>query len=168
MEFPTFRILKPLMALRFLYTLPFTVLLLFPAACQSPEGDVLPFIKKVTKIRFPDQIKIVSEYDNGEYEAMGKYRLRPEDIPAFIASHPFVLVPLEIPRPPLTDFNSFCHANLIPLSDTIPLPEIRPLHYFSGCKPGNSWEFIMDEKTGELWINVQYPDPGGLTPGCNL
>jgi hypothetical protein len=168
MESHGFGIFKPMTPLRLVYILSFATLLLWSSGCQSPEGDVLPFIKKVTEIGFPDQIKILSEYDNGEYEAMGKYELRPEDIPSFIASHPFVPVPLEYPRPPLMDFNSFCQADLIPLSDTIPLPDIRQLHYFSGCKPCNSWVFIMDEKTGELWINLQYPDPGGLTRGCNL
>jgi hypothetical protein len=131
-------------------------------------GDVLPFIKKVTKIRFPDRIKIVSEYDNGEYEAMGKYQLPRRDIPAFIASHPFVPLPVEHPRLPLMDFNLFCQANLIPVSDSLPSPDTRQLHYFSGCKPGDAWVVILDEKTGELWINVQYPDPGGLAPECNL
>ena len=168
MESPTFRILKPLMAFRFLYILSFTPLLLFLARCQSTEGDVLPFIKKVTNIRFPDRTKIVSEYDNGEYEAMGKYWLRPQAIPAFIASHPFVPLPVEHPRLLLMDFNLFCQANLIPLSDSLPSPDTRTLHSFSGCKSGDAWVFIMNEKTVELWINIQYPDPGGLSVECKL
>ena len=156
------------MAPRFLHTLSFTALLLCSTGCRSGEGAVLPFIKRITNISFPEHLKMVSEYDNLEYEAMGKYGLRPEDMCGFIASHPFVPVPLERPRPPLIDFNSFCHANLIPLSDTIPSPDNRELYYFSGCKPGNSWVVILNEKTGELWINIQYPDPGGLTRGCKL
>jgi hypothetical protein len=68
----------------------------------------------------------------------------------------------------LMDFNLFCQTNLIPVSDSLPSPDTRQLHYFSGCKPGDAWVVILDEKTGELWINVQYPDPGGLAVECNL
>lgn len=150
------------------YIFSFAVLLLSAAGCRLGEGYVLPFIKKVTNFRFPVHLEILSEYDNLEFEAMGKYRIPPQDISAFIANHPFVPVSLEHPRPHLTDFNLFCHANLIPLSDSIPSPELRALLYFHGCRPGNSWTFILDEKSGELWINIQYPDPGELVPECDL
>lgn len=168
MDSLTFGIFKPVMPTRLLYILFLTMLLLWSTGCRSREGFVLPFTKKVTDIRFPDHIKIVSEYDNGAYEAMGKYQLRPQDLPAFIGSHPFVPLPPGRPRLPLMDFNLFCQAHLIPLSDSLPSPDARPLHYFSGCKPDDTWVFILDEKTGELWINVQYPDPGGLAFECNL
>lgn len=146
----------------------FTALLLCAPGCWLGEGSVLNFAKRVTKIPIPEHTQILSEYDNLEYEAMGKYQLRAQDIPAFVASHPFVPVPSGPSQLPIMHFNSICHSNLIPLSDSIPSPDIRLLQYFTGCTPDNTRTFILDEKTGELWINIQYPDPGGLASSCKL
>ena len=160
--------LKPVKAPLFLSILVFLPVLLLLAGCQPNTGSVLPFIKRVTTIQFPEHLKTLAEYGNGEYESMGKYLIPPQEIPAFITSHPFVPVPVMHPRPPLTDFNFFCHSDLIPLSDSIPSPDSVPLHYFTGCRPGNAWTIVLNEKTGELWINIQYPDWGGTGAECKL
>jgi hypothetical protein len=52
--------------------------------------------------------------------------------------------------------------------DSIPFSDKSHLRYFYGCKEGDSWHFILNEKSGELWIEIQYPDFKGQGPACKL
>ena len=136
------------------------------AGCGYRSDSVLPFIRRVTGISLPGTVSIVSEFDQGEFEAVGKYRLEQKDVGAFLSSHPFH--PFDQAHRYISRFNHYTSSGLIPLSDTIPRLDTASLQYFTGCKEGNAWLFTLNEKTGELWVEIQYPDFGGQGPGCRL
>jgi len=136
------------------------------ASCQYDNGSVLPFIRRVTKVSLPDKIAIISEYDQGELEAGGKYQLEQKDIGSFLSKYPFH--PIDQQYLYSSHFNQMGKSGLFPLSDSIPLSDKSHLKYFYGCKKGNDWLFTLDEKSGELWIEVQYPDFQGQGPGCKI
>jgi hypothetical protein len=130
------------------------------ASCQYDSNSVLSFIRKVTKISIPGNISTVSEFDQGELEAGGKYQIEEEDVKNFLSGNPF--------HPIDQQYQYISHFNTYSKNDKIQLADSSHLKYFYGCKGGNSWLFTLNEKTGELWIEVQYPDFGGQGPGCKL
>lgn len=46
------------------------------------------------------------------------------------------------------------------------LPRGTHMHQAHGCRGRTSWQAILDEGSGALWIEVQYPDWGGDGPSC--
>ena len=137
-------------------------LLLLLAGCQNDSGSVLSYIRRVTMVTIPAHIKTNAEFDNMEFEAGGKYQLAPKDIPAFLAGNPFR--PIDHPGSSGSLFNKFCQAGLAPLKDTIPLSGPTQLRYFQYCRNNIAWHFTINEKSGELWIEVRYPDISGQGP----
>lgn len=135
-------------------------------SCQYNSSSVLSFIRRVTKISLPSNISIISEFDQGELEAGGKYQLEKKDLEGFLSKTPFH--PIDQQFRYLSHFNFYSRANLIPRSDSIPLSELSNLKYYYGCKEGNSWLFTLNEKSGELWVEVQYPDFKGQGPSCKF
>jgi len=136
------------------------------ASCQYNSGSVLPFIRRVTKVSLPNKIAIISEYDQGELEAGGKYRLEQKDIGSLLSKYPFHSIDQQYLYS--SHFNRMGKSGLFPLSDSIPLSDKSQLKYFYGCKEGNDWLFTLNEKSGELWIEVQYPDFQGQGPACKI
>ncbi len=47
-----------------------------------------------------------------------------------------------------------------------PAPSSTRLRGIHGCTDGNTWLGYLDESSGELWLEVNYPDWGGDPPGC--
>jgi len=135
-------------------------------SCQYHNNSVLPFIRRVTKISIPGKISTISEFDQGELEAGGKYQLEQKDLGGFLSSNPFH--PIDQEYHYISRFNFYSKSGLIPLSDSIPFSDTFHLKYFYGCRQGNSWLFTLNEKSGELWIEIQYPDLGGKGPSCKL
>jgi hypothetical protein len=123
------------------------------------KGSTLRYIRRITAVSLPADLAIISEFDQGELEAGGKYLLEKKDIKAFLAENPFIA--LDEPHQHIIQFNQYNQTDQIPFSDSV------HLMYFSGCKTGNSWLFTLNVITGELWIEVQYPDLGGQGPSCN-
>lgn len=132
-----------------------SMLLLF--GCSDREN--INYIRKVTNISLPADIKVIAEYDNGETISIGKYRLKTNEIAGFMANKSFRKVDMRFP--PLSQFNAFDKKEAMSLDDS------TNLRYFTGCNPDNSWLFTINITTGDLWVEVQYPDPGGLSPGCD-
>jgi hypothetical protein len=135
-------------------------------SCRYNSNSVLSFIRRVTKISIPSNTSIISEFDQGELEAGGKYQLEQKDLEGFMSNNPFH--PIDQQFRYISHFNFYSRANLIPGSDSIPLSESSNLKYFYGCKKGNSWLFTLNEKSGELWVEVQYSDFKGQGPACKL
>ena len=126
------------------------------AGCQYFQGSVLPFIREVTKVKMPGHITTISEFDNGEWIAGGKYIIKEEDLKAFLAENAFQ---------PMDQLHRYwSHFNTISKEDHIPVSDSLHLKYISGCREGNSYLFIVNENNGELWLEVQYPDWGGTRP----
>jgi hypothetical protein len=135
------------------------------ASCQYDSISVLSFIRRVTKISIPADISTISEFDQGELEAGGKYQLKQKDLEEFLSTNYFHSIDQEYYH--LSRFNFYSRAGLIPPSDSIPFLDKFHLKYFYGCRKGNFWLFTLNKKSGELWIEVQYPDFGGQGPSCN-
>src|ERR1700754_681831 len=136
------------------------------ASCQFQGFSVLSYIRSVTRISIPANTTILSEFDQGEFEAVGKYQLDQKEVGRFLSSNPFHSIDQE--HRYISHFNLYTRSGLIPLSDSIPLSDKFHLKFFYGCKEGNAWLFTINEKTGELWVEVQYPDLGGQGPSCKL
>ena len=47
-----------------------------------------------------------------------------------------------------------------------PPPSSSVLLGIEGCTGGNAWFGYLDESSGELWLEILYPDWGGDPPGC--
>ena len=124
----------------------------------NDRGGVLSYIEKISNVQLPEHINVISEFDNVEFVAGGKYRIDKKDLPVFLHSYPFEPLGRQHYRP---FFNSYAGK------DSIPISQSAQLKYFSGCKPGNTWLFIINENTGELWIEIHYPDFSGQTPPCD-
>ncbi|PSL23297.1 hypothetical protein [Chitinophaga ginsengisoli] len=150
----------------FQYRLVFITGLVIFMSCQNDSNSILPFIRRVTKISLPNNISIISEFDQGELEAGGKYRLQQKDIRSFLSKNNFH--PIDQQCRDMSHFNLMGKAGLFPPADTIPLSDTSHLEYLYGCKEGNSWLFTLNEKSGELWIEVQYPDFQGQGPARNF
>ena len=141
------------------------ILILF-SGCGFSDGAVLPFIKSVSPIAIPSRTRIIAEFDQGEIEAVGKYQFEREDLGLFLSSHSFRVADKELPW--ISHFNHYTKGGQISPLDSIPFSEMSHLRYFYGCKPGNSWLFTVDVRSGALWVEVQYPDFGGLGPSCPM
>ncbi len=136
-------------------------------SCQSDTGSVLSFIRRVAKISLPNNISIISEFDQGELEAGGKYRLEQKELDSFLTRNKNFR-PIDQQYHYMSHFNLMSKSGLFPLSDSIPFSDKLYLKYFYGCKEGNSWLFTLNEKSGELWIEVEYPDFQGQGPACKI
>jgi hypothetical protein len=126
------------------------------AGCQYFPGSNLSFIREVTKVEIPGHTTMISEFDNGEWIAGGKYQIKEKDIKAFLAENSFQ--PIDQQYRSRSLFNTFSKDDHIPWSDSL------HLKYISDCREGHSWNFTVNENTGELWVEVQYPDWGGQGP----
>jgi hypothetical protein len=129
--------------------------------CSFPGNTsaTLQYIRRVTAVNLPANVTVIAEFDQGEWETGGKYRLQKEDIEPFLLHHPFIPVDELYQR--LTHYNQLNETEQIPFSDS------THLKYFTGCKKGNAWLFTLNVSTGELWIEVQYPDWAGQAPPCD-
>jgi hypothetical protein len=146
---------------RFLVCLVFVCISLSLISCELLNDSAgLTYIRRITKVSLPRQISVISEFDQGEIEMGGKYRIFTTDIKMFLDSN--VFHPIDQEYRFLSHFNDFSKVNHIPASDSL------YMKYLSGCEDGNSWLFTLNEKTGELWIEVQYPDFGGDGPSCKI
>ena len=132
------------------------VVLVTLAGCQYFHGSVLPLIREVTKVKMPGHLKTISEFDNGEWIAGGKYMIKEEDLKTFLAENAFQ--PIGKQTSYVSLFNTLSKEYHIPLSDSL------HLKYISDCQGEHSWVFTVNENTGELWVEVQYPDWGGKGP----
>jgi len=141
------------------------VFTLFPG-CLYENSSVLPFIRSVTRVSIPSSISTISEFDQGELKAGGKYQLEQKDVESFLSKNSFR--PIDQEYLLLSHFNLMGKADLFPISDSIPISDTSHLQYFYGCKEGNSWIFTLHEKSGKLWIEIQYPDFQDQGPACGF
>lgn len=166
MELSALRILLLMKTPCFVYVIFIVVGSVIFASCQFNSNSVLSSIRRVTKISIPNNISTISEFDQGELEAGGKYQIEGNDLKGFLSSNPFH--PIDQEYLYMSRFNFFSKAGLVPLSDSIPMSDKSHLKYFYGCREGDSWLFTLNEKSGELWVEVQYPDFKGQGPACKF
>lgn len=148
-------ILSPMKTFHFRNHLVTVIASVILAGCQNFPGS-LSFVREVTKVEIPGHITTISEFDNGEWIAGGKYLIQEQDIKTFLAKNSFQ----PIDKKYRSLFNTISKEDHIPLSDSLHLKYISNCN----CREGHSWVFTVNENTGELWIEVQYPDWGGQGP----
>lgn len=115
-------------------------------------------IEKITGIDLPPWTWTEEEYDNGEFAVVAKYSLTESGRETFITENNLTLY----------------SQNPVGLTCADWLqPENQPdyakptLYSLSNCTDHNSWTILLDRSTGELWIEVHYPDFSGDSPGCD-
>ena len=92
-----------------------------------------------------------------EFVCVAKYVIPKEEIPTFkkqyqlqdYASHPL-------------EFDDYLSTE-----NMSGLTNLSQCYSLSDCKGGNHWYVLLNEVTGELWIEVTYPDMGGDAPPCD-
>lgn len=112
----------------------------------------LQYIQRATNILLPSGYSEVDIFDNTEFYVVAHVRLRDDTIADF-----------------LHDYHFGDPEFFIPWLDTLKpenrtLPTNAKLRYLEGRSATNSWQFVLDEQSGRLWMLVFYPDPGGTLP----
>lgn len=129
----------------------------------SPWGD-LAYFEEHTGIDLPTFPSELAVYDDWEMSST-LHLVLPRERVARVLSTPsfrrgeqqrlsFRLEPSRLFR-----------IGMLPEEYQRPPPGAR-LHQAQGCRGRTSWRAILDEKSGALWIEVQYPDWSGDVPPC--
>ncbi len=124
-------------------------MLLAIAGCHTGKGSYyIPLIEKTANLLLPPSIAVISEFDAGELEVGGKYRLSASDIEPFLKSLPFHVLD--------EAFTTQSRYNFFSPVDKIPIDRCDSIWYYTGNSKGNSWIFTLDKNMGYLWIEVRY------------
>jgi hypothetical protein len=113
----------------------------------------LAWIQKTSGVSLPSGIRDVSIYDNGEF---------------FITAH------VQLPAATVAKFSQgFSPTPNAPLGlmgmDKLnkrfqSIPPDADLVAYDGRSKLNTWLYVLDRKSGHLWITVHYPDMAGDPP----
>lgn len=120
--------------------------------------SVKGYIERVCKIEFPAWTSTEQEVDNGEFAAIGKYVLAESSRESFITDHQleaYSKSPIQLTFTYLlTKSNrpNYAASNLYGKED---------------CNGPYSWTILTNSITGELWIEVAYPDFSGDSAPCD-
>lgn len=112
----------------------------------------LSYVERVTDVEFPSSVSQIDLFDNLEYFMVAHARLRDTDVKAFVNRYGFDTSPVEV---------TLWIELLTPENRTIPAD--ADLLYLEDWNNSNRWLFVLDQKSGRLWMVVFYPDPGGET-----
>ncbi len=114
-------------------------------------------LERMTHIRLPESTETIQLFDNSEFFTIGKFVIKKdEDIPQFIARNKL----LKASR----------HNDSILQFDHALNKENRAafvggqFHHASGRTETHRWNVLVKASTGELWIEVLYPDQSGDNP----
>lgn len=120
--------------------------------------SVTSFITKTTGIELPEGTETIETKDNWEFVCLGYYRIQNEYIDSFVKEN---------------RLSKFGGANFalsfdeyLELNNRSANTEISQCVFLDSCKGGNHWHVILNTTSGELWIEVTYPDMSGDAPPC--
>ena len=135
------------------------------------------FIERVTKTKFPPRTSTLQTYDNGELVVVGKYQIAKKEVKQYAERYNFrpYISYTEYQKSWLKDSNmkfedvfmGLRMMNALQSKSGIRLAKIensRDFKVLTGCSPDNTWSFLLNVKTGELWLEVMYPDMAGDSP----
>ena len=113
----------------------------------------LEWIQQTSGVRLPRGVQDVSIYDNGE---------------AFITAH------VQLPAATVSEFaRTFvpapnAHLGLMGMDKLDQrfqsIPQDADLVAYAGRSKENTWTYVLDRRSGHLWITVRYPDMAGDPP----
>ncbi|HNT77093.1 MAG TPA: hypothetical protein PKH77_18945 [Anaerolineae bacterium] len=112
----------------------------------------IQYIQRTTGILLPMGFSQVDTFDNTEFYVVAHVRLRADSVADFLYDYGF------------DDPEFFMPWLDVLKPENRTLPADAKLYYLEGRSATNRWQFILDEKSGRLWMVVFYPDPGGTLP----
>lgn len=116
------------------------------------------YIENITGIEFPNLTSTEEEFDNGEFVVVAKYTLSESNRKSFIKENHLI----EYSKNPIhLAFTNELHQ------ENQPNYLGSDLFVLEDCTKYNSWKILTNLKTGELWVEVLYPDFSGDAPTCN-
>lgn len=117
------------------------------------------FITRATDIELPSWTSTIEAVDNAEFVAIGKYVIPKESISEF--ADQYLLSKMAGSNTPL-DFDEY-----LSIENQSSRANLENCIFLDDCNGGNHWRVILNEVSGELWIEVTYPDMAGDTPPCD-
>jgi hypothetical protein len=117
------------------------------------------YIEKVASIKFPPNTSVVQMAEM-DWALLSKFTLDRDKIPLFKQSCPF----------PILQKNEKQVVSSFMLLDSVnrpPIDDLTKYDYLSDCKGKNTWQILLNNTTGELWIIVEFPDMSGDAPPCS-
>jgi hypothetical protein len=145
----------------------FSIMLIFALAVGSYFGFFytdpdIKYIGRITSLKVPiDADKVQST--ESDFAIAVKFIIQRKDVKNFTASNSF--------SPFLKNKDEMRYAGFATiLLDSINRPVINDSDkygYINDCQPGNAWQFLLNESTGELWVFVEFPDFKGHAPPCD-
>ncbi|MEM7182261.1 MAG: hypothetical protein AAF518_15205 [Spirochaetota bacterium] len=131
----------------------------------------------MTKTKFPPGTNTIQTYDNTEFVVIGKYQIAKEKVKQYVETYNFrpYISYAEYQKSWLKDSNMrFADVFMgLPMMDALQsksgvnpakIANSRDFKVLTGCSPDNTWSFLLNVKTGELWVEVMYPDMAGDSP----
>jgi hypothetical protein len=124
-------------------------------ACNSHTGFERRYYERTTKIKFPNNYKVVATVDNQEFITITLLDLDKETLKEFATDNNFEL-PNEKYRPRLLGLfflDSVYHE----------LPDTKTcLIRYVDKEPGKvGWTYLADTSSGRLYCEIRYPDAAG-------
>lgn len=123
----------------------------------SPRKNEIERLSMINLLKGTETVEIV---DNGEFEVDGKFMIPQKAIDKFSREND--LQPLENVASYSEQF-----IKLLSIENTPQVEKKDEYLWLEDCNANNHWRFLLDEHTGELWTNVEYPGKDGDAPPCN-
>jgi len=150
------------------YTTRILILLIYPFiiyGCdfeESYKNDV-KWMTEISGVHIPENSDTMKVDDNWEWGIIAKFQLNKSNISSFLKEYDFS------PWEPWNIENRLIRLSVLEgerFNYDYNLELKKDYFFYSGCKPGNQWNLLVNEKTGEFWFEVLYPDHGGDIEEC--
>ena len=122
---------------------------------QRGESYEKVFYHKISNIKIPDNYKVLENIDNGEFVTATVFQIDSLTLNQFAKTNHFDTICISISYQPLFWSKNYFRNYK---------PEFKSLDTIlvnHGTKGKNSWEYVINPKTKQLWAEIQYPDWGG-------
>ncbi len=111
----------------------------------------------MTNISFPGSTRAIQVFDNSEFYMVGKMRIENSgDIPRFIARNGLVKLSGQ-------DGKTLSFDNVLKKENRVVFNGSE-FYHGAGRTGSNRWNILLNKRTGEVWIEVLYPDHSGDNP----
>ena len=113
------------------------------------------YIERTSAIVFPEKTKILSEYDSGDGILIMVLHIPNEEVSGFLSRYRFV-------SPGAKTYTDFFAKNL---SYNFRMSKEERRNYaMKGRNKTNTWHFVLNVESSELWCLVGYADMAGDPP----
>lgn len=116
------------------------------------------YITKTTGINLPKGTETIETIDNWEFVCIGYYSIQNEQIGSFIKENHL--------SKSAGSNTALSFDEYLKLDNRSANTEMSQCVFLDSCNNGNHWHVILNTTSGELWIEVTYPDMSGDAPPC--